>query len=126
MIKHIGLQVKAKDIPLFYEKILGGKKGRSFVLTETDAKNIFNFHTRVDVIYIRAEGVNFELFVDENTPSKSFTHICLTHRNAERVFIEARQAGFWTHLRQKAGGASKTYFIRDNNQNLFEIKQAQS
>ncbi len=120
MLKHIALEITESDIQDFYVAILGARIKNQFLLNEEDAEQIFNIRKSADVYYLSLDQVEFELFIHTNLPGDTFNHTCLTIANARKVFELANARGFWTHLRKS--GDNETYFIKDKNGNLFELK----
>ena len=119
-MKHIGLQVSEKDINLFYKNILNGKINQSFVLKQYLANTIFNIKKSVKVIHVECEDVEFELFVHDNTCLDTFQHICLQRKDAREIYNNALVNGYWTYIHIRNN--KETYFIRDNSNNIFELK----
>ncbi len=121
MIKHIGLQVKEKDIEVFYKTLLNGKINGSFVLQQDLAIAIFNIKQSAKVVYLKCEDVEFELFVNNNTNPPTFQHVCLQRKDAEEIYKKAVSKGYRTYIHKKSD--KETYFIKDKMNNIFELKQ---
>lgn len=119
-IMHIALQVKEKDIQSFYLDILNGEIIKEFYLNENDVFEIFSIKKNVKVILMNCEGILLELFVDEQESSPSFSHICLESDKAESIYETAVKKTYPGHIRKNDKG--NTYFIKDFNNNLLEIK----
>jgi len=120
LLKHIGLQVNENDVELFYKKILNFQINRTFDLSENIANEIFEQKEAVKVICGNCEGLEFELFVSKTITPPTFNHICIHTENASKIFEQAKQSGFTTCVRQT--NETKTFFIKDSNFNMFEIK----
>jgi len=121
MIKHIGLQINEKDIILFYKTLLNGKINDSFVLHQDLSMAIFNIKKSVNVVHLKCEDVDFELFVNNNTSPPTYKHVCLQRKDAEDIYKKAVSKGYWTYIHKS--GDKETYFIRDKMNNTFELKQ---
>lgn len=119
-LRHIGLQVVREDIEDFYLGIMVGKLEGSFMVSPDDAKVIFDLDNQMDVFFVNCGGIVFELFVMENPLSPSCTHTCFMVDNANEYAERAEQKGYPLHVRKKYD--KETYFIKDKNNNLFEIK----
>lgn len=120
MVKHIALETTARDIHDFYVEILGGKITRKFTLRENEALKIFRMPEQIEVVEIQLQKLKLVLFIYEVFEQDSLQHICLQLNRAAEIFGKARQNNYWTHLRKK--DKSEAYFIKDNNGNMFEIR----
>ena len=120
MIKHIALEVKEKDIKDFYINILKGEMKYQFKLDKKDANQIFNIEHPTNVCYLSFGKFDLELFVKPNKSEKTFNHICIEIEKAQDIFHEAIKRNYWNYLRKN--DKTETYFIKDNNENLFELK----
>jgi catechol 2,3-dioxygenase-like lactoylglutathione lyase family enzyme len=119
-IKHVGLQVKGKDIKPFYQDILGFQQERTFTLSKEDAYNIFQIDTEITVLYGNCNGFELELFVYEPPVKDGFSHLCIAVDNAEAMAGRAIKNNYPVYIRKK--NESVTYFIQDENHHIFEIK----
>lgn len=120
MLKHIALEIREKDIRDFYVDILGGEIVNQFVLGKEVAKEIFNIHEAVNVYCFSLNNIEFELFVHEYINRNTLCHTCIEMEDASNVFNLAHKKNYWVHLRKS--GSKNTYFIKDKNGNLFELK----
>ncbi|MBP7496275.1 MAG: hypothetical protein KA792_01240 [Bacteroidales bacterium] len=121
LIKHIGINVVETDIEPFYIDILGGTKLHTFTLQPEIAFNIFNLKKEVEVVIVKYDSIEFELFIHPMPQSFSFSHICIRSNQAENIAKSATINGFSLFTLQNNNKVS--YFISDHNYNLFEIKQ---
>ncbi|MBN1596814.1 MAG: hypothetical protein JW894_00825 [Bacteroidales bacterium] len=121
MLRHIALEIKESDLRDFYIEILGGKITREFTLNESDAKKIFNISGPLNVYELAIGNLKFELFIHDSLEQDSLQHICVQMDNPSEVFSKAIEMKYKTHLRKN--NERETYFIKDNNGNLFEIKK---
>ncbi|MFA6873074.1 MAG: hypothetical protein WCQ86_03715 [Bacteroidaceae bacterium] len=123
-LKHIGLQVVQKDLLPFYQEVFKMEFQSTFILSKDDSYKIFNKEQVVSIIYAKSEFCDFELFVVEEAPLKiSFAHLCIELDQPLLFANTASGKGYEVILREKEN-KSKTYFIKDSNRNIFEIKQA--
>ncbi|NEW84662.1 MAG: hypothetical protein GZ094_20165 [Mariniphaga sp.] len=119
-IIHIALHVSEKDVHSFYVHVLNGKVIRTFELSKVDASEIFNINKKVKVSKISCEGIDFELFVDNDLNMPTFAHVSFQSLQAKEIFEKAKLKGYRTYVRNN--NSSVSYFISDTNCNLFEIK----
>ncbi len=120
IFKHLGLQVLEKDVKSFYEDILHFKILRTFILSEKEANDIFKISQNVKILYGNCEGVELELFINNDFIKPTFAHIGICTKNAQKIAEEANKKGYRVFTRIKEN--SETYFISDANSNVFEIK----
>ncbi len=120
MLQHIALEIREKDLQDFYVGVMGGTIENQTVLKEKDASDIFQINKEVPVYFLKIQNITLELFVNEATEHKGFEHVCISHENAIQIHQKAKENKYWTFLRQKEKGC--TCFIRDNNRNMFEVK----
>lgn len=120
--KHAGLTVSKDDIQNFYMDILGFRTEGEFQLNNELAESIFNIDENIDVQYLIKGEVILELFIlSEFSLNPSFNHICLIMDNCNLIYEKARKKNYWTFHKTNSKNQS-TYFIKDNMNNLFELK----
>src|SRR6056297_1344682 len=121
-IKHAGLTVQERDVEIFYRGVMGFFIEGSFNLSEELATDIFDIKSSVDVYNLKKGQVILELFVynAKHTKNVGFQHLCLVHSEAEDIYNKAKEKGYRTYLKQ--GKNKKTYFIKDQNNNIFELR----
>lgn len=117
---HIALRVNEKDINSFYLDVLHGEVTRTFELSREVTSEIFNIDKNVKVVQVSVEGIDFELFIDGDPLLPTFAHVCFYSERAQKIMKRANQKGYHTYSHQN--NSMETYFIRDTNYNLFEIK----
>lgn len=120
-LQHIGLQVLEEDLQSFYKDILNCETKRSFTLSAEEAFPIFGIKQEVTIYFVACGDIGLELFVGEKIHTPTFGHICFQSNKAEEINNKAKAKGFRTYTRKRNSNA--TYFISDNNNNLFEIKK---
>jgi len=120
MLQHIALQIRERDVEYFYVAILGGTVENRTILKEKDASDIFQINKDVSVYYLIIQNIILELFIHETVCKESLQHFCLVHKDALEIYQKAKEKNYWTFLKQKEHG--NTYFIKDSNGNMFEIK----
>lgn len=119
---HIGLQVNDKDIERFYLTILHGTIIQQFELLQDLSECIFEKNEKTMVYHILCQGVYLELFTNNTPIEKSYSHVCLHVQQAKEIAEAAINNGFHMLLRESKDKTT-TYFIRDSNNNLFELKE---
>ncbi len=118
MLKHIGLQVIDSDLENFYQNILGGERENSFSMPPEVSASVFNIRKGTDVHYLKLNNLVLELFINNSSVvPDNYSHICLQLQNAEAIYRKAESAGYPVFLWKE-----HTFFIRDQNRNLFELK----
>ncbi len=118
---HIGLHIIENDIESFYTNVLDCKIERTFSLQAEATFPIFNINKEVKIFYVNCNGIEFELFIGDKIDSPTFGHVCIQSSDAEKIFEKAKLMGYHTFIRKR--NSKETYFIKDSNQNLFEIKK---
>lgn len=124
MLVHIALDIIENDLQDFYINILGGTIVRQFVLNDSISSSVFQLPKSVDVTILDIQDVQFELFTNkaENECLPDYKHLCFDMKNAQEIRDKAVAGNYKIHERQ--GSAGITYFIKDRNNNMFEIKSA--
>jgi hypothetical protein len=121
LLHHIGLQVIEKDISSFYTNVLGCVTKWVFKLLKEDAVQIFNINKDVEIVYTQCENLELELFIDNKPKESNFNHICILTDKDVEIVNRAKMGGFRVFTREKKD-KTKTYFVSDSNNNIFEIK----
>jgi len=120
MLKHIALQITSNDLHNFYINILKGEVTHQFSLHAALANDIFGIKQDIDIYYLKLDQIVFELFIYSSIIKKTFNHICIELDNAHNSYKMAKKANYWTYLRKSNN--NETYFIKDNNENILELK----
>ena len=120
MIRHVALEVKESDIEDFYIGILGGKIIQQFTLNKNVSEELFQISKQIEVYKLCVNDLQFELFVHDSIEQDSLQHLCLELKDAREVYTKAKEIGYWNRLRNS--DKDSTYFIRDKNKNMFELK----
>ncbi len=119
-LQHIGLQVSEKDVNSFYLDVFHGKIERRFELSKEVSSEIFNADKNVKVVHVSCQGIDFELFIDDDPLLLTFAHVCFYSERVKKIMERATQKGYRTYVRSNS---PDTYFTSDSNNNLFEIKK---
>ena len=120
MLRHIAIDIAEADLNDFYIDILKGKIVGQFELTKEDAIRIFNIQQSVKVYYVKYEDFELELFIYSNLARATFHHLCIETSDAGIFYKAARQQNYQTFVRKN--NEKETYFIKDKNGNMFELK----
>ncbi|HBX52526.1 MAG: hypothetical protein A2275_12955 [Bacteroidetes bacterium RIFOXYA12_FULL_35_11] len=123
-VKHIGICVKEIDIENFYKKIFNGSVEKTFELKEEQAYSIFRIKKQIKIMQLICEGVSFELFIHDNHSDQGFTHTCILSERAVEIAEKSRDMGYDVYSHNNH--PPETFFIKDSNFNLFEIKAAEN
>mgnify|MGYP006281328361 CR=1 FL=1 len=121
-LKHVGLTVVKDDIQNFYIDILGFRAEGEFQLNYELSESIFNIKNDIEVRYLVNNEVTLELFIFPNpVQHQYFQHLCFQMENCEEIYEKALEKNYWSFRRTNSKNQS-TYFIKDNMNNLFELK----
>lgn len=120
-LNHIGLQINDKDLKSFYFNILECKVEKEFILNKEEALQIFGLSEEVKIVYTKTGNIELELFVFNKNIQKNFNHICFTSNNSSIIAKKAKKENYRVFIRTKTD-KSKTYFISDSSNNIFELK----
>jgi glycyl-tRNA synthetase alpha subunit len=123
MLRHIALDVHESDIQDFYIELLGGKITRQFTLDEAESESLFQVSGQIEVYKLNLNDLELELFVHESIIRDCIQHLCLEMINAQSIYSKAKESGYCNRIRNS--GKNETYFLRDQNRNMFELKNKQ-
>jgi len=126
-VRHYGLACRSEETAdRFYEKFLGLKKLERKTVPAALAGAFFGLSRDLAVLNYAGDGVYFEIFIHEETPSTtgSPAHICLEVEDLA-AFLERCRAMDVSVIRAPRGEQWIT-FIRDYDGNLFEIKEVKA
>ncbi|MBN2649364.1 MAG: VOC family protein [Prolixibacteraceae bacterium] len=125
MIQHIALTINNRDeLKNFYKDVFMVEIHHQFSLTRDLSRMIFNREGDFNVVVMRNDEMEFELFLTDEVEKKVFSHVCLGFKNSRQVMEKAQKAGYRTVIKPRNDGYD-TYFIWDKSGNLFEIKEKQ-
>lgn len=120
MEKQVVLNTTRNDIQEFYVGILGGKITRHCILSEKEAVKILNIPEEHEVYELELQNMQLELLQHEVIEQDSLQHFCFHLANASDAYQKAIKKHYSAHLRIRDG--KETYYIKDKNNNLFEIE----
>lgn len=120
MIQHIALSIgDITEVHNFYTRVMGFEKVKQFSMYPSIAEKIFGFDESPEVFMMKRNEMELELFLSNQKIKQGWSHLCLSLPDAETIYNAAGNAGYQTILHEGRNGF--TYFIRDKQNNLFEI-----
>jgi hypothetical protein len=124
MLKHIGLEIKESDLEDFYRDILRTEITGHVLLEIEKAEQLFGVHRPMDIYYAKGEGYELELFGYQKALTSTFGHICIESNRARDIYDSSLKKGYHAVIRKN--GDRESYFIKDRNGNMFELKTAKT
>lgn len=124
-IDHIAVCANSEvDSDKFFMELLGLKKSRSFIVSAN--KMVKFFGVNKDQNFIRYENMNFGVEViiteDDSKAKDIYTHPCLIIEERDKLVEKAHSMGFPVIKVPRDSGSGYYLFIKDNYDNLYEIK----
>ena len=124
-IDHIAIaQNTEEDSDKFFVELLGLRKIRSFLVSADKMMNFFGVNQEYHFLRYENENLGVEVVVT-NDNSKSvdlFTHPCLIIENRDELIEKAQKLEFPVIKVPRDSGSGYYFFIKDNYDNLYEIK----
>ncbi len=121
-LNHIGLTINDfDDIQNFYINILGFKKIREFNISSDIAKKIFDVEKEILIVVLNNNYLTIELFCFGKSEPKYFSHICFNVKNRNEFIEKIKRTKYHYFIIPR--GNYDLLFIKDNSNNLFEIKE---
>ncbi len=123
-LKHVALVCSSeKRCDKFYENLLGLKKIGTKNIPSSLSKQIFNIDSQYKIINYANNAVHFEIFIGraKNQMGKRIEHVCLEVGDAKTFLDRCRSSGITINQIEKDD--KSLIFIRDDDGNLFEIKE---
>jgi len=121
MTKQLALKTTKDDIQEFYVGILGGKVEGHHSIDVKEAIKSFNIPQEAEVYELKLQDMLLELYTYEACEEDSLQHFNLELEKATNAFMKAYGKNYWTSMRKIKD--KETYFIKDKNNNLFELKE---
>ena len=121
-INHVALTYSDKEkADVFFNKILGLKLKKTFTLLPELSYQIFGIKQKVTAFSYENEHTRFEIFINDKESEYTYEHTCILIDNKNEFIKRCKQHGLNPFVVEKDG---KEYlFVRDFNDNLFEIKE---
>ncbi len=124
-ISHVALASGSEETAnRFYKEALGLKELRSTVIPAGLSKSLFGIDREFKVIDFGNEEMKFEVFVagdERDVPSRRLDHVCLEVESREALLKRWEEMGF--EILRVPKGDSLVIFLKDEDRNLFEIKE---
>ncbi len=107
----------------FYKDVLGLEKLQSKVVSSDLSKKIFDLDNEYQVINYGDENIRFEIFISEKSDfvEKRLSHVCLNIKNMS-LFLKKCEEN-QVEISKIPKGENILVFIKDYDDNLFEIKE---
>ena len=124
ILQHVALTCSSEEnADKFYGTLLGLKKLASKTLPSSLSKAIFNVDSDLTMVNYMNESVRFEIFIQGHHQSSNsrIDHVCLEVNDLEELLQRCRSLN--VKFMQVPKGESMITFVRDDDGNLFEMKQ---
>lgn len=125
-IEHIAVASNSEEeSDKFFVDLLGLKKSRSFIVSKDKMEQFFGVSKEQDVIRYENANISVEVFVtkDNSKARDIFTHSCLLVNNRDELVNKAKTMNFPVIKVPRTDSNSYYLFIKDNWENLYEIKE---
>ena len=103
---------------VFFTKILGIPKLKSFTLDENLSEGIFGIDESVTIDVYDNGHARFEVF---NSNNRCYNHVCLEVNDTKMFIDRCKQHGLKPFVVKKNG--RDLLFVRDFSNNLYEVKE---
>jgi catechol 2,3-dioxygenase-like lactoylglutathione lyase family enzyme len=127
ILRHVALTCSSEiNSDRIFEDLFGLRKSESKILPRSLSEAIFNVDSELIMINYRGTDVHFEIFITGNSKRriKQIAHVCLEVEDLKAFLKKSRDLD--VNVSQIPKGDRTLTFIRDDDGNLFEIKQKQS
>jgi hypothetical protein len=125
-IEHVAVASNfEEDSDKFFINLLGLKKSRSFVVSKDKMEQFFGVSKEQDVIRYESSHMSVEVFLtkDDTKARDIFTHSCLLVSNRDELVDKAKKMNFPVIKVPRTDSDSYYLFLKDNYNNLYEIKE---
>ena len=124
-IDHIAIaQNTEADSDKFFVDLLGLQKIRSFSVSADKMMNFFGVNQEYQFLRYESENLSVEVVVtnDNSKSTDLFTHPCLIIENRDELIEKAQKLEISVIKVPRDSGSGYYLFIKDNYDNLYEIK----
>ena len=124
ILRHVALVCSSeKNSDRFFKNLLGLEKSKPKILARPLSKAIFNVDAELLMINYRGEKIHFEIFIADQSVNrlKQIGHVCLEVQDLNAFLKQCHHLEI--EVMQVPKGDRTLTFIRDDDGNLFEIKQ---
>ena len=125
-IEHVAVAANSEEeSDNFFIDLLGLKKSRSFIVSKDKMEQFFGVNKEQDVIRYESSHMSVEVFVtnDDSKALDIYTHSCLLVNNRDALVDKAKTLNFPIIKVPRTDSDSYYLFIKDNWNNLYEIKE---
>lgn len=122
-LRHVALVCSSEEkADLFFVSLLGLKKSAPKTVSPALSNAIFGINFELRVVNYENDDIRFEIFMDSRQPKKNerLEHICLEVDDLPVFLQKCRSLN--VNIIQAPKGDALLTFIRDFDNNLFEIK----
>jgi catechol 2,3-dioxygenase-like lactoylglutathione lyase family enzyme len=123
-LRHVALVCSSEEnADRFFGRVLGLNKAEPKTLPRALSLALFDIDRDLAVINYTGDGAHFEIFIAGRAPRRAqpIEHVCLDVPDLPAFLARCRDAGMT--VIQVPKGDSVLTFIRDADDNLFEIKE---
>jgi len=124
-IDHIAIaQNSEADSDKFFVELLGMRKIHSFLVSADKMMNFFGVNQEYQFLRYEDENLGVEVIItnDNSKSTDLFTHPCLIIENRDDLIEKAQKLEFHVIKVPRDDGSGYYLFIKDNYDNLYEIK----
>ncbi len=122
MLNHIGITINdISEIKNFYIDVFGLEIKRNFILEASISDKIFNIKKDTEVTLVGKDDFTLELFLDKVKNEHTFQHICIIFEDRKQVIKKAHNSNYSCTIIKRE--PFDIVFIKDNSNNIFELKQ---
>ena len=122
-LKHIAVVSSTEEnADRFYKDVLGLKKINEKLLPAALSNQLFKVNSELKIVNYANDNVHFEIFISDTQRGQTdrIDHVCLAVDNLEALLETCRKMG--VEIVQVPKGDAMITFIKDDDGNLFEIK----
>ena len=124
LVKHVALCMDSKvHARSFYQDLLHADFVKEFEISSSLVKDIFSIDIEketLSVMVFEIENMLFEIFINNNTASSSFDHVCISVGDLNGFVKQCHKLNIPVSKITKDDKI--LVFIKDYSGNLFEIK----
>lgn len=124
-LNHVALLYSDKEkAEIFFTKILGIPKVKTFALSKNLSEAIFGINSGVEIDVYDNGRARFEVFIGKTGEKPTYEHICIKIENKKEFIDRCKKYGIEPLIVKKEG--KNLLFVRDFSDNLYEVKEKQS
>jgi catechol 2,3-dioxygenase-like lactoylglutathione lyase family enzyme len=126
-IRHVALVCRSEErADQFFGNLLGLKKSEPKILSLALSEAIFQVSSELKMVSYSNDHVYFEIFIDRQAQSKGrpIEHVCLEVQDLPAFLQKCHRLN--VEILQIPKDDYLLYFIRDFDNNLFELKEKKS